>query len=215
MLQNNKKNFHIGCGYTIGKNWFNYDNSPIALLDRIPILKNINKLNTRKFPKNIKYGNIVNNLLCEESTADNIYCSHVLEHVSLSSGKKMLKNIYKMLKIGGTLRIIVPSLEARIERYIQNKDANSFIKSLNFVNDDKKENFIKKLRFLLGGTRHRWMFDKSSLLNELIDSGFENSKIRECKFGDSDIDVFSEVEEEGRFIESNGELKAVAFNCTK
>ena len=135
MLQNNKKNFHIGCGYTIGKNWFNYDNSPIALLDRIPILKNINKLNTRKFPKNIKYGNIVNNLLCEESTADNIYCSHVLEHVSLSSGKKMLKNIYKMLKIGGTLRIIVPSLEARIERYIQNKDANSFIKSLNFVNE--------------------------------------------------------------------------------
>ena len=215
MLQNNKKNFHIGCGYTIGKNWFNYDNSPIALLDRIPILKNINKLNTRKFPKNIKYGNIVNNLLCEESTADNIYCSHVLEHVSLSSGKKMLKNIYKMLKIGGTLRIIVPSLEARIERYIQNKDANSFIKSLNFVNEDKNENFIKKLRFLLGGTRHRWMFDKSSLLNELIDSGFENSKIRECKFGDSAIDVFSEVEEEGRFIESNGELKAVAFNCTK
>ena len=215
MLPNNKKNFHIGCSYTIGKNWLNYDNSLIALLDRIPILKSLNKLNTRKFPKDIKYGNIVKNLLCEENTADNIYCSHVLEHVSLNNGKKMLKNIYKMLKIGGTFRIIVPSLEARVERYIQNKDANSFIKSLNFVNDDKNENFITKLRFLLGGSRHKWMFDKSSLLNELIDAGFEKSNIRECKFGDSDIDVFSEVEEEGRFIESNGELKAVAFNCIK
>ena len=174
---NNKKNFHIGCGYTIGKNWINYDSSPIAFIDRLPILKIINKLNTRKFPKEIRYGNIVKNLLCEENTADNIYCSHVLEHVSLNDGKEMLRNIYRMLKTGGILRIIVPSLEARVEKYIQNKDAHSFMESLGCVNIHENENFFKKLKFLFGGSRHRWMFDKNSLYNELRDSGFDNSKI--------------------------------------
>ncbi|XOJ73059.1 hypothetical protein ABXT43_06590 [Candidatus Pelagibacter sp. Uisw_114] len=28
-----------------------------------------------KFPKGVRYGNIVKNLLCEENTANNIYCS--------------------------------------------------------------------------------------------------------------------------------------------
>jgi len=212
---NNKLNLHIGCGFKVGKNWTNYDNSPIAILDKIPILRILNKLNNRKFPKEIKYGNIVKRLFCEENTVDNIYCSHVLEHVSLNDGKKMLRNIYMMLKKDGILRIIVPSLEARIEKYIQNKDAHSFMQSLGCVNAHENENFYKKLRFFFGGSRHRWMFDKNSLFNELKNAGFDSNKIRECEFGDSGLDIFKEVEEEGRFVESNGELKAVAFHCIK
>ena len=42
----------------------------------------------------------------------------------------MLKNIYDMLKPNGVLRIIVPSLEARIDRYNKHKDANLFMESL-------------------------------------------------------------------------------------
>ena len=215
MSSNNKNNFHIGCGYTIGKNWLNYDSSSVAAIERVPILKMIIKLNSTKFPKGVRYGNIVKNLLCEENTANNIYCSHVLEHVPLNDGKKMLKNIYRMLKTGGILRIVVPSLEERVEKYIQNKDAHSFIKSLGCFKSNENENFVKKLRFLFGGSRHKWMFDKNSLYDELRDAGFDNNKIRECEFGDSGLDIFSEVEDKGRFVESNGELKAVAFHCIK
>ena len=28
------KNYHIGCGYTVGKNWINYDSSLIAFLNK-------------------------------------------------------------------------------------------------------------------------------------------------------------------------------------
>ena len=59
------------------------------------------------------------------------------------------------------------------------------------------------------------MFDKNSLYNELREAGFDNNKIRECEFGDSGLDIFSEVEDKGRFVESNGELKAIAFHCIK
>lgn len=212
---NNKKNFNIGCGFKIGKNWINYDSSLIAIIDKIPILKIINKFNNKKFPNEVRYGDIVKKLFCEENTANNIYCSHVLEHASLNDGKKMLRNIYRMLKTGGILRIIVPSLEARVEKYVRNKDAHLFVESLGCFNTQENENFLQKLRFFFSGSRHRWMFDKDSLYNELRNAGFDNSKIRECEFGDSGLDIFSEVEDQDRFLEDNGELKAIAFHCVK
>ena len=207
------RNYHIGCGYTVGKNWINYDSSLIAFFDRIPILNLISKLNKEKFPKEIKYGNIVKTKFCDDNLADNIYCSHVLEHVTLYDGKKMLKNIYDMLKPNGVLRIIVPSLEARIDRYNKHKDANLFMESLGCVNKNENNSFLKKIRFLFGGARHKWMYDKNSLLTELKLSGFQN--IRVCEFGDSGLNIFNEVENKDRFEEENGNLKAIAFHCIK
>ena len=96
ILINNKNNFHIGCGYTIGKNWFNYDNSLVAAIERVPILKMLIKLNNKKFPQGVMYWNIVKNLLCAENTVDNIYCAHVLEHVSLNDEND---NFLKKIKI--------------------------------------------------------------------------------------------------------------------
>ena len=212
-LSNKQINLHIGCGFKVGKNWTNYDSSPIAIFDKIPILRTLNKLNNRKFPNEIRYGNIVKRLFCEENTADNIYCSHVLEHVSLNDGKKMLRNIYEMLKPNGIFRIVVPSLETRINRYNKFKDANLFMESLGCVNKDENNSILKKIRFLFGGARHKWMYDKNSLLEELKISGFK--KIRECKYNDSGLDIFKEVENKDRFEENNGELKAIAFHCIK
>lgn len=207
------RNYHIGCGYTVGKSWINYDASLIAFLDRFPYLNLVFKFNKEKFPKEIKYGNIVKNKLCDDNLADNIYCSHVLEHVSLYDGKKILKNIYNMLKPNGVLRIIVPSLESRINRYNKSKDADQFMESLGCVNKNENSSIFKKIRFLFGGARHKWMYDKNSLLKELKLSGFQN--IRLCEFGDSGLNIFNEVENKDRFEEENGNLKAIAFHCIK
>ena len=36
-------NINIGCAYTIGKSWKNYDVSPVALVDKIPLINKILK----------------------------------------------------------------------------------------------------------------------------------------------------------------------------
>ena len=36
-------NINIGCGYTIGKSWKNYDVTPTAVIEKIPILTKIQK----------------------------------------------------------------------------------------------------------------------------------------------------------------------------
>jgi predicted SAM-dependent methyltransferase len=207
------KNYHIGCGYVIGKNWLNYDSSLIAFIDQIPILNKINQINDLKFPKNILYGNIVKKKLCNNNFADNIYCSHVLEHVSYLDAKKVLKNIYDMLKRDGVFRIVVPSLKSRVENYNVDNDANKFMESLGCVNKNENLDIISKLRFLFGGSRHRWMYDDESLKNELTEAGFIN--IRKCEFGDSGSEIFSEVEDEDRFHSKSGKFKEIAFHCLK
>ena len=118
-----------------------------------------------------------------------------------------------MLKPGGNFRIIVPSLKARVDEYLDTKDANLFMNSLGCVNEDENKGIIAKTRFLLGNSRHKWMYDDTSLYNMLIKQGFKN--IRKCIFGDSGLNIFSEVENIDRFIENDGKYKAVAFHCSK
>jgi len=206
------KNYHIGCGYKIGKNWFNYDVSPIAFIDKFDLLNKFLKLNSKRFPKEIIFGDITKKKLCEENDADNIYLSHVLEHLSRDKAIIALQNIYLMLKPGGCFRVIVPSLSERIREYQKNNDGDRFMKSLGCVNEHEDKSFWHKLRFLIGNSRHKWMYDEKSLLRLLQMTGFKN--IQQCTYNDSKIEVFSEVEEQGRFFEDNCYL-AVAMQCSK
>ena len=207
------KNYHIGCGYKVGLNWINFDSSPVAFIDNLPFINKILKINKLKFPKGIKYGNIVKKPLCTENSADNIYSSHVLEHVSYVDAKKMLRNIYYMLKKNGVFRIVVPSLKSRIDEYNIDKDANKFLDSLGCFNKNENKNLISKLRFFFGGARHKWMYDEISLKRELELIGFR--EIRKCELGDSGLSIFSEVENKDRFFFNNGKTQELSFHCTK
>jgi hypothetical protein len=70
---------------------------------------------------------------------------------------------------------------------------------------------LGKLRGLFGNSLHKWMYDERSMKRYLLETGFKN--IKSCSFNDSNIEVFSEVEDLHRFID--GDFKEVALQCTK
>ena len=205
-------NIHIGCAYTVGKNWENYDCTPTSSVEKIPIIGKFININERRFPKEAIYGDIVKSPLSDPEQAENIYCSHIFEHLPLESMKKALLNIHVMLKKNGTFRLIVPSLENRVKKYQNVQDAHKFIESLGMGKKNEDRTIIGKLRNIFGNTSHLWMYDNKSMLMELKKANFTN--IRKCQFGDSNISVFSEVEEESRF-HPNDEDPEVAFQCSK
>jgi len=120
-----------GCGFSAPKGWYNFDSSLTLLYEKVPIIGKVYKKNEMRFPKNVIYGDIIKGLPgIKENSCDGVFCSHVLEHLTIKQVKIALKNTYKMLKRNGIFRLVVPDLFMRAKMYLElymNNDLNSNI----------------------------------------------------------------------------------------
>ena len=104
MSDNNKKEIklHLGCGERYIPGFIHID--------------------VRKFP-HIDYVALVDKLdMFEDNSVDLIYACHLLEHFRRNLMKDVLKEWYRVLKLGGILRLAVPDFEKLIEVYLKYKD---------------------------------------------------------------------------------------------
>lgn len=203
-----------GCGLSAPKEWINFDASPTLCIQKTLIIGWLlkNKLNA-KFPSNVRFGNIITGFPVKDDSCDGLYCSHVLEHLSLQDFRIALRNSYKILKSGGIFRCIVPDLEITARNYLNafengnEKASIDFIGSTALGSKNRTKGIKGLITYLLGNSAHLWMWDAKSLSAELRDVGF--IAIRPCKAGDCEDAMFQYVEDEGRFID------AVAIECKK
>jgi predicted SAM-dependent methyltransferase len=207
-----KKYVQYGCGFTAPAEWVNYDASPTLRFERLPILGKIYTRNIQRFPKNVKFGDVVKGLPEKQNSCDGIYCSHILEHLAYDDFLTALKNTWIILKPGGIFRGVVPDLRSAVLNYIEEYDridapANELMRNTMLGVENRAKNLLSSIKGMYGNSKHLWMWDYKSLEFELKKMGFVN--IRQCSFGDSSDPFFRYVEEEGRF------LQAVAFECQK
>lgn len=206
---------HYGCGSNAPDSWMNFDASPTLRIQHTPVIGTIFKNSlSADFPANVKYGNIIKGLPIADNTCAAIYCSHILEHLSLTDFKTALANTYKMLKPGGTFRCVVPDLEVMAREYIQQLDAGDKNAAVLFVGDQtilgsktRQKGVSGLVRSFLGNSRHLWMWDSASLQEQLREAGFKN--IRPCLYGDSSIEQFKTVETQEHYH------YAIGVECTK
>jgi len=52
---------------------------------------------------------------------DGIYASHLLEHLNLEEGKRLLRECFRVLQANGVPRMVVPDLEAIVREYLGEK----------------------------------------------------------------------------------------------
>ena len=211
----NKLFVQYGCGLSAPQQWKNFDTSPTLRIQKIPILGNIlkRKLNTI-FPNNVLYGDVVKGLPIKENECNSVYCSHVLEHLSLNDFRKALSETCRILKPGGVFRCIVPDLEVIAKNYIQALQTKSETASINFIGNNTLLGVVERTRGLkglitayYGNAHHLWMWDYYSLSAELKKAGFK--EIRRAIFNDSIHPEFKLVEDKQRFE------NAVAIECYK
>ena len=126
-----------GCGLSCPDGWLNFDSSPRMRVESLPLVGSIaGVLGKRLFPPRVRYGNIIRGLPVASASADAVYASHVLEHLSRADVTRALANTYRILKPGGVFRMVVPDLEWRAREYVQAADrgevgaADAFIKAL-------------------------------------------------------------------------------------
>jgi len=108
VLKNYNENFkvlNVGGADIIKDNWRSLDfrskyyDYPLILIDY-----NIDLEEREKWP-------------IENNSYDLIYCSHLFEHLSLKTTQFIQKEMYRILKPGGGLRIVVPNMELALQHY--------------------------------------------------------------------------------------------------
>ncbi len=206
----NHEYINYGCGYSAPNQWRNFDASPTLRFERIPIIGKIYTKNSSRFPENVEFGNIVDGLSIPDESCQGIYCSHILEHLSLEDCRFALKNTYKILKSQGYFRLVMPDLEYSINKYISDPSSDAslhFLKETSLGKERRRHGLAGFILEWLGNSQHLWLWDYRSIAQELADIGFVN--IRRAQFGDASDPMFKEVEDEGRWINCLG------VECTK
>jgi len=191
------KNIQYGCGWSSPKEWINFDGSLTLRFEKIPFLGKLYTKNKERFPESVEYGDIVKGLPISDNFCNYIYCSHILEHLSLNDCKKALSNTYQILKKGGTFRLVLPDFENCIKEYLVNPNSSKFLKGAELGLEDRPKTISALIYDFFQTSRHYWMWDFPALEKELKDAGF--IKIRRAYFGDSNHKIFNSVENYNRW----------------
>ena len=143
-MNSKKINLHLGCGNVRIPEFINID---VIKTEAVDLVEDIRYLKSFK-----------------ESTVDCIYACHVLEHFSRKEYNAILEKWFKLLKMGGILRISVPDLEAWFDYYKKNNDIDIVIGALYGGQKDEFD-------------YHKMGWTKKTLTRDLKKAGF--SKIQE------------------------------------
>jgi len=95
---------NLGCGDKFHKDWVNID-----MVSTTPYVKAVNLLKGIPYPAN---------------EFEVVYHSQVLEHIPKQEAQAFLSDCCRVLKPGGTLRIVLPDLEDIARNYIKLLDQN-------------------------------------------------------------------------------------------
>jgi predicted SAM-dependent methyltransferase len=176
---------NLGCGLSVAEGWINIDGSLNALVSALPgIFKKAAYLfsGVRDYYSYEQYRSILNgnkfihhNLVYGIPLVDNcsdfIFSSHFLEHLPKNTGLFFIREVFRVLKPGGRVRIVVPDLEYALGLYdngLKNKMLDDF-----FFVDHRGSHFA----------RHKYMYD-FELLKQLLESaGFTDATKCEYRNG--------------------------------
>jgi len=125
------KKLHLGCGSVILPGYTNID----LYNDKADLQQDVSKLNFA------------------DKSVDLIYACHILEHFNRNEYFNILTEWVRVLKIGGKIRLSVPSFESIVEHYTKHHNIDLLQGLLNGGQTDK-------------WNHHNTMFDKNKLTND-------------------------------------------------
>ena len=196
---------NLGCGLAVAPGWVNVDGSLNALVASMPSA--MHKLAYR-FTGSARYyvRDVYLNLLrcgvwihhdlkygipLRDGTADFVYSSHFLEHLFREDAAHLLRESYRVLKPGGTLRVVVPDLAYAVALYAQGRKEDMLTQYF-FVEDD--DSYF---------ARHKYMYDFETLAALLETIGFKQIQKQTHQTGNTpDLNVLDNRPEDSLHVEA-------------
>lgn len=160
---------------------------------------------------------VTKNFPIADGVFDYLYCEHMIEHISFEDGLNMLKECGRVLKPGGVLRIVTPSLgflfrimssdRNQLEQNYLDWSVRTFVPNAPIVtNSFFLNNFVR-------AWGHVFIYDHSTLVYSLKSVGFRD--IVECRIGSSAHTLLCNLENESRMPPGFLDLESMIFEATK
>jgi predicted SAM-dependent methyltransferase len=131
----------------------------------------------------------------KSSSLEGIYTEHCLEHIGLSDFEKNMHEFFRLLKPGGTVRIIMPDGEIYLDIYQKRKNGEN-------IQMPFEKEYISPMARINGIFRnhgHRFIYDFHTVKKLLEKAGFKDIKKKSFSQG---RDKHLLIDTESRAIES-------------
>jgi predicted SAM-dependent methyltransferase len=205
------RGINLGCGMDNPANWLGIDGGVYVLMHSIPkpVLKLAYRVTTAKkgyteeeYLQKIRgtkvlHFDLAHGIPFQDASVPAVYSSHFFEHITKKNAERLMRECFRVLKPGGMIRIVVPSLESEVrkmreavEHYEQGDvaEVQKYLTS-NIIGYNNAYN------------NHRWMYNFQEMREALERAGFTDVVERTFREG-----MFPDVET----IETRGGLAVEA-----
>jgi predicted SAM-dependent methyltransferase len=209
---------NVGCGKTVASGWINIDKSPSVMLSAFPRLRRalfasriLTAQQAEGFPSGVIHADVAKRIPLEDGSADFVYSSHMIEHLSRWEGLRFVKECRRVLKTGGLLRLATPDLATMVSDYLNGTSpfsgetrtpADAFCfeyRAYSNIDSNAIKSLIHKL---VSGDTHQWIYDHTSIAELLREGGL--TAVAPCAFQLGRTPDLASVEhrERGLFVEA-------------
>ena len=141
--------------------------------------------------RKVQYLNLFKALPYADSTFQYVFSSHVFEHLPRASLMRLLKELRRVLRPGGTMRVSVPDLTIMVKGY-REEDGDAFVKAIFEIDQANAKN------------RHHWMYNECSMRATLSGAGFVGVTRHQYRQGKCpDLELLDNRPEHSLFMEAD------------
>lgn len=184
---------HAGCGNVFLPGWLNVTYEPREEYGCVKEVKGVWVLN---------YNLLKPWPFCKDSIRF-IAASHLIEHLDLNDGIRFLKESFRVMKVGGVIRLSCPDLELYARNYVQGNKAffeHKLIREWCTFQHAQTPGEIFAAKAYDSGGSHKWFYDFDSLKHILESAGFRN--VRRCQRLEGDVPDLETIELPERELET-------------
>ena len=182
------KKLHLGCGRNMIGGWINTDFNMVKFPSGPKHLDVTDKFIIREKGKD--------DIIIEDNSVDYVFSEHMIEHLTYQEGKFMLEECFRVLKVGGKIRISTPDLKFLIDIYTDDKTDLQKEYIDYSVNHDAYEVSIGTDTFIINNYVRAWghifIYDEKTLKSLFESIGFSN--VKSCLIAESEDENLKDLE---------------------
>jgi SAM-dependent methyltransferase len=193
---------HLGCFDQVYEGWINTDITPHLFVARIPglafCIKSLGLMSAQRYEQHkrgvfrkVYYLDVTKRFPLSDQSVDWVFSSHMLEHLTPSKAACCVKEVFRVLKLGGGFRIAVPDLDILVGKYDPH-EPDKFCDMI-FESEHEREK-----------NHHKWHYNENSLRKLLERVGFRD--VCRCEYRKGrcpDVQLIDSRPDHSLFIEAS------------